>query len=713
MAITLTGNILDVTTKPVDEVTTATVKAPTARLSGGAGIISSSPATVTIGTDGAVTIDGLAEGLAWLYLEGKGWSDSIALAAASGMTTLVEAIANAAGAPGLVDYMKLLANLDQAALDKVGAAWETFAADVSEEIDRGTAEKWLTVSDVPNYETLPTGNYRATCDFLRGIGIDGAYAGRFVRTYTSEGGNFTDRAEYVAGGIPYVWYQTKTSAGLSGWKSGDADMQGKIATMEADITGQAEDIKRGTGEAWLTAADIPNYATLKPGNYRALAEFLEGIGIENPRAGRFHRTWTNTSGTNFTDHVTWIETATIVHNRYRSVWSTGMGDWINPAPVAVASSDISASRQEAVRERLFQSRGGRVGTGGKGVVALRFDHGVPAFTEHILPMLEARGLPASQCHHVDDPEASWTQANTNFGSGVEVHSHSWTHRDTTSDMEIRKEIVESRQELESLIPNALVAGWMTPGAGTEAYDGWWAATGLEARAPFYAQELIDSTYGSADTSSSVWNVLGARHWGHRSIDRDSGFSQYQSLIDQAANTKTGVVLMVHPTFIRDQETYIDFSEYEQVLDYIVAQRDAGKIEVLTVAGMTLADPSTDYRDNMLHGDLSLWSGWGSGASRTGDSGSGALSHDVSLANIPQVKGHVREFTIDATGTGALSIRIYDNDVALLDITRSVQVTDSQKIRIPVGIPRGGSRIRFSITCSSGSVTVTNPKLQAV
>ena len=444
-----------------------------------------------------------------------------------------------------------------------------------------------------------------------------------------------------------------------------------------------------------------------------LAEFLEGIDIENPRAGRFHRTWTNTTGTTFTDHVMWIESATVVHNRYRSVWSTGMGDWIDPKLVEVGSRDISAARQEAVRERLFQSRGGRVGTGGKGVVALRFDHGVPAFTEHILPMLQARGLPASQCHHVDDPEADWAQANLNFGSGIEVYSHSWTHRDTSSDAGIRKEIVESRQELESLIPNALVAGWMTPGAGSEAYDGWWAATGIEARAPFYEQELIDATYGSADTNSSVWNVLGSRHWGHRSIDRDSGFSQYQSLIDQAADTKTGVVLMVHPTFIRDEASYIDFSEYEQVLDYIVQMRDVGRIEVLTATGMTLADPSTGYRDNMLHGDLSIWSGWGDGAIRSGTPASGELKHSVSLASIPHVKGHVRESTLSASGDGVLRVRIYDSNTGLLDTTRVMSVAGDTIIRIPVGIPRAGVRIWFAVTASSGDVTVADPKFQAV
>lgn len=100
--------------------------------------------------------------------------------------------------------------------------------------------------------------------------------GRFVRTYTSSSGNFTDRAEYVAGGIPYTWYRTKTSAGLSAWKRGDTEIQGIVDSLGTELSTQSERISRGTGEAWLTAADIPNYRTLKPGGYRAPRRIFRG-----------------------------------------------------------------------------------------------------------------------------------------------------------------------------------------------------------------------------------------------------------------------------------------------------------------------------------------------------------------------------------------------------------------------------------------------------
>lgn len=109
---TLTGKIIDVTSRPPDSISSITVKAPSARIGSGTDVIVSSPAVVVFDeTTGDITISNLTGGLSWLYIEGDGWSDSIALSVAEGMITLVEAIANAAGTPGLVDFIALLTDL--------------------------------------------------------------------------------------------------------------------------------------------------------------------------------------------------------------------------------------------------------------------------------------------------------------------------------------------------------------------------------------------------------------------------------------------------------------------------------------------------------------------------------------------------------------------------------------------------------------------------
>lgn len=124
---TLTGKITDVTGRAPDSISSITVKAPSARIGSGTDVIVSSPAVVTFDkTTGDITIGGLTGGLSWLYIEGDGWTDSIPLAVADGMITLVEAIANAAGTPGLADFIALLTDLqtriDNIAQDAVDTA---------------------------------------------------------------------------------------------------------------------------------------------------------------------------------------------------------------------------------------------------------------------------------------------------------------------------------------------------------------------------------------------------------------------------------------------------------------------------------------------------------------------------------------------------------------------------------------------------------------
>lgn len=108
---TLTGKIADVTGRAPDSISSITVKAPSARIGSGTGVIVSSPAEVTFDkTTGDITISGLHVGLSWLYIEGDGWSDSIPLAVAEGFQLILEAVANASGIPGIADYVLMIRN---------------------------------------------------------------------------------------------------------------------------------------------------------------------------------------------------------------------------------------------------------------------------------------------------------------------------------------------------------------------------------------------------------------------------------------------------------------------------------------------------------------------------------------------------------------------------------------------------------------------------
>lgn len=155
----LTGNVKDVTNQAPSTVSSITVKAPGVRLGTGNSLIVSSPAEVAFNhATGALSLTGLTGGLSWLVIEGNGWSDTVALSVAEGMTTVVEAVANALGAPGLVDYVQLLNALETAISDVAQDAVEDAAADINW-VKRGVAAgEDLDTFTTPGVYTVPLGS---------------------------------------------------------------------------------------------------------------------------------------------------------------------------------------------------------------------------------------------------------------------------------------------------------------------------------------------------------------------------------------------------------------------------------------------------------------------------------------------------------------------------------------------------------------------------
>lgn len=89
----LAGKLVDITAKPVEEVTSVTVKAPSPDASS-VGTITTQPRPVQISSDGSFSLT-VAEGTGWMYIEGPGWSDSIRFVAKAGMTLFEQARLNA------------------------------------------------------------------------------------------------------------------------------------------------------------------------------------------------------------------------------------------------------------------------------------------------------------------------------------------------------------------------------------------------------------------------------------------------------------------------------------------------------------------------------------------------------------------------------------------------------------------------------------------
>ena len=142
--VSLTGNIQDVTGRVPESISSVTVKAPTFRLGSGSGIITSAPVRVDFDrSTGRIEIDGIEPGVAWLYIEGNGWSESIKFVAAAGMTTLWEAVVNAHGPNGMTDYTDALANattkIDSYVDQKTSEAWAGLNRSIAQRPTLGVA----------------------------------------------------------------------------------------------------------------------------------------------------------------------------------------------------------------------------------------------------------------------------------------------------------------------------------------------------------------------------------------------------------------------------------------------------------------------------------------------------------------------------------------------------------------------------------------------
>ena len=447
----------------------------------------------------------------------------------------------------------------------------------------------------------------------------------------------------------------------------------------------------------------------------------EAMGLPDPGAGSFEVRWIAGSNTPYAIQI-WRPVSGIATWERRNN-SYGWSSWrSNTGGTTGAEVDLTA---ESRRDMLIASRGGRIGTAGKGVVAFRFDHNVRPFQDKILPLLEERGIPASMAHYVDemDPQPgysgsnevgkTWADVTSQFFKGIEVWSHSWSHTDPADETALVREIVGSRTELEKKIPEAYVVGWMQPGLTGGRYGGY----GDVFNAPEYhgttrAGRLIDATYGADDRSGATHTPLGQRNFGCLWIDTASSALATNNAISEAARAGVGVVIALHPSMV-DASNGISSATLTAILDHVVALRAAGDIEVLTVGGLSVADPGSSWRQNIAPPFIQ-WSGWGSGDSREGSPSSGILSTSFSLGNHSYLAGHAREVCVNASGSGEVQVRVKDRTgVSVLDVTRTFSVNGQSKLCMPFGVARTNNGLSVEITCTSGSVTATNAVVRAV
>ena len=731
----LTGNIQDVTGRVPESISSVTVKAPTFRLGSDSGIVTSSPAQVVFDrSTGRIDIDGIEPGLSWLYIEGNGWSDSIALAVAEGFTTILEAVINALAetdffknllkgtasindatvlalvmrtsdsatrreleasftkighkhtAADIIDlssfigeqiakltesggpieaYAKTIIERDaQTAFDEAAGeiAWEKRDVLPSEDLNTLITPGLYTV---PSY-TRATSLGHAPQNALQTATITVTKTGEFIRQEWQ-------KQSHVGQVQTRMWRHRGEDGVWSDWK--DLFDFSAIGWEKRDVL-PSEDLNTLTTPGLYT---VPSY-TRATSLAHAPQNALQTATITVTKTGEFIRQeWQKQS------HVGQVQTRMWRHRDEAGTWSEWADLFDDGTPdTAIAGEDVF--RPEVLQRVSRLRRGGVIGTNGVTPVSLSFDHGFVNFQKYILPHLIRLGLPCTVAVNADTLNVPGESAGITYAMlqewslnhGIEIAHHSRSHNSASGTAAIERAVLSTIDEFKSNMPEVMADAYIMPGVSGNGYDGF---DGGVSTSQWYEHEAGRMILGhfpvvtSGAPGRAVPRV--GHHW--RSVDRmgfdyDSWGTQLRREISSLYGTHMGMSIFCHPSKVGDTLTE---DGLVTMLEWLATERDAGRIEVLTISGWAWADTTLNVR-------TSLNPEW------SGDTATIALDPLFNWAAGAQV---LIETTATTTGTLTITAK---SDKGGLDVTQAHDVTEGDKVRQVFTIPATATSLTLTV-----------------
>ncbi|AIJ33469.1 Polysaccharide deacetylase [Corynebacterium imitans] len=683
--ITVEGTLADVTARPVSEVTSVTAKAARPTPVAG-GLITTEPVHVDYSAEsGTIRLTLTAGVKSWLYLDGDGWSDSVPVIAAAGMTELWEAVINGLNFPtDIGEYLGIKDTVNSALEKKIAEIGANYPFD---KWFRGNLEVGVSVDELVFEEHA--GVWALTAGRAQDNSLPAAdYGALTVKWVASTSSPYVVQTwEPVS--TPGCWRRVqKAGGGWTPWTAGNTDKWFR-GNLEVGVSVDELVFEEHAG-VWALTAGRAQDNSLPAADYGALTV-----------------KWVASTSSPYVVQ-TWEPVST--PGCWRRVQKAG-GGWTPWTKEGTAGSGAGA--HAARYGDLVASRGGRIGTGGKPVISFRFDTNQGAFDNNILPLLRERSLPSTMAcfydmmnpqpgYSNDDSAAAgktWTDLQNNFHRGVEIFSHSYSHQDAATPQELHREIVESRRIMEAVMPDVRVHGWDMPGVTGTQYMGWWDAwRETDTRVEHPAHSLLASTYATWNISGYGTNTLGVPETRYYGVEKYT-LSQVKNLVAEALRTTTGLTLMMHPHQI-GRTGYMSLETFTQMLDYVVELRDSGQVMVLSQGGQAVADPSTSWRSSLTP-KLAGWAG----------DPSDKVSCTVPLGRANEVGGGMRELVVETTGTGALRLSVTAGDI--MDVYQTVEVAPGKPGRLQIGVPRRANSLTLTAEVASGSPTITNIGLYGV
>lgn len=346
-----------------------------------------------------------------------------------------------------------------------------------------------------------------------------------------------------------------------------------------------------TGSVWATLLNRPESTINRAG-------WLE---VKTTPNGLVRQTISTYSA----DPAEWTRTTTNVATLALGPWKRTDGAPVtlpDPQPAPQQAGADTGLINRLLLEDFTSRHKGTKSTKGRPAVAIRLDHGLANLAQHVLPLLRKYGFPFS----IAMLSRGWTRPE-NAGitaadvqawvknDRAEIWNHGATHGAATTSAELQDEIVTGLAELRAQFPGVPIDGFVVPGVGTPGYGGF---NGGGTPAAFYGTEAgrlilqhhaisTGSIYG---TSRRVLDGTPRQGQGHFTLDASTP-DAVAAQLRAVARDLTGLQLMLHPSLL-NTEGFMTTDVLDQVFALIAAERDAGRLVVLSPYELMLADSRT-------------------------------------------------------------------------------------------------------------------------
>lgn len=608
MAVKLQGKLTDITTRPVEDVTSVYVKSPIIRAGDAGALTTSQPQKVSVSTSGDFTVTTVA-GKGWLYVDGNGWSDSIPFVAAEGMKLFIEAWANASSSGGVYSVIKEL-------IDAMGGATEQELQDLVQQAkmyadaaSRAEAAESVwdkgMISSPVDLLSLSPGRYGLmSASVASSMGLPGNSSGVLIVDYLDgPNGRLSGR---------FWWeYQDRTYGRIC---YSATSYNGKFSGWQPDNTWH---------KMPLTTSD--KIVDLPPGRYPVTTEEVaKALGLPWAGMGYLEMEWLGTSAYQRVDW--WTGVNPTHHWRisiYNKVLDKAAWEHLHGADAGEGSNYQLAGAEAAIEAMLtthdpttsyesdhatlvgdLKRRVGPVNVGSAGALALVFDHGTTAFREWIWPELKKRNLVGTMALcpevHLDDKGDSRHRATNDeikawVKDGLVIAGHSGDHEGAKTTTDIYRQIVVSKQALETKL-DTKVDCWVQPGYSLA--DGDYGGFGTGQLASNYtntmAGRLLQQTYPVITGyvgDDYLYPMQELPVGVQRSLmEKKESVAEVRDYVQQAADKGLKHINFIHPYALADSsDTYATKQDYIDFLDLVAQLRDAGKLKVLTLPQLAIAE----------------------------------------------------------------------------------------------------------------------------